>query len=47
MTRGSHAFCAGEVAEFKQELNALDRGKRKDAVKKVIAGNPPDWTAPL
>lgn len=29
---------AGEIPEFKQELNSLDRGKKKDAVKKVIAG---------
>lgn len=30
--------CAGEIQEFKQDLNAVDRGKKKDAVKKVIAG---------
>ena len=30
--------CAGEIQEFKQELNSLDKSKRKDAVKKVIAG---------
>lgn len=30
--------CAGEIQEFKQELNSLDRNKKKDAVKKVIAG---------
>lgn len=29
---------AGEIQEFKQELNSLDKSKRKDAVKKVIAG---------
>jgi hypothetical protein len=29
---------AGEIHEFKQDLNAVDRGKKKDAVKKVIAG---------
>jgi len=29
---------AGEIHEFKQDLNSLDRGKKKDAVKKVIAG---------
>ena len=29
---------AGEIVEFKQELGAADRGKKKDAVKKVIAG---------
>jgi hypothetical protein len=29
---------AGEISEFKAELNSLDRGKKKDAVKKVIAG---------
>jgi hypothetical protein len=29
---------AGEIHEFKQDLNAQDRGKKKDAVKKVIAG---------
>ena len=28
---------AGEIHEFKEDLRALDRGKRKDAVKKVIA----------
>ena len=28
---------AGEIHEYKEELRALDRGKRKDAVKKVIA----------
>jgi len=27
----------GEIHEFKEDLRALDRGKRKDAVKKVIA----------
>eukprot|EP00887_Chlorella_sp_A99_P005532 scaffold1.g5532.t1 len=27
----------GEIHEFKQDLNSLDRGKKKDAVKKVIA----------
>ncbi|KAL4516056.1 hypothetical protein Ndes2526B_g00766 [Nannochloris sp. 'desiccata'] len=27
----------GEIHEFKQDLNAVDRGKKKDAVKKVIA----------
>ncbi|KAI8110917.1 hypothetical protein M9434_004491 [Picochlorum sp. BPE23] len=27
----------GEIQEFKQELNSLDKSKRKDAVKKVIA----------
>ena len=31
-------MCAGEIQEFKQELNSLDKSKRKDAVKKVIAG---------
>ena len=31
-------FIAGEIQEFKQELNSLDKSKRKDAVKKVIAG---------
>jgi hypothetical protein len=29
---------AGEIHELKQELNALERGKKKEAVKKVIAG---------
>jgi len=29
---------AGEIHEFKQDLNAADRGKKKDTVKKVIAG---------
>lgn len=28
----------GEIHELKQELNMMDRGKKKDAVKKVIAG---------
>lgn len=31
-------YCvAGEILEFKQDLNAMDRSKKKDAVKKVIA----------
>ena len=30
-------MCTGEIHEFKEDLRALDRGKRKDAVKKVIA----------
>ena len=29
--------CAGEIHELKEELRAMDRGKRKGAVKKVIA----------
>ena len=30
-------MCAGEIHEFKEDLRALDRAKRKEAVKKVIA----------
>lgn len=27
----------GEIHEFKQDLNSLDRSKKKDAVKRIIA----------
>jgi AP-1 complex subunit beta-1 len=30
-------FCAGEIHELKEELASLDKGKKKEAVKKVIA----------
>ena len=29
--------CAGEIHEFKEDLRSLDRSKKKEAVKKVIA----------
>ena len=29
--------CAGEIHEYKEELRALDKGKRMETVKKVIA----------
>ena len=32
---------AGEIHEFKVDLASVDRGKKKDAVKKVIAGEGP------
>ena len=32
-----HAPRAGEIHEYKEELRALDKGKRKETVKKVIA----------
>lgn len=34
-THATHA--AGEVAEYKQDLNSTDKSKQKDALKKVIA----------
>lgn len=30
-------LCAGEIPEFKDDLHSLDKSKRKDSVKKVIA----------
>lgn len=35
-SRGS-LFAAGEIHELKQELGLQDKGKRKEAIKKVIA----------
>ena len=46
----SWIFCnrhVGEIQEFKQELNSADRSKRKDAVKKVIAGKSNDMNVPF
>jgi hypothetical protein len=29
---------AGEIHEFKQDINSMDRNKKKETVKKIIAG---------
>ena len=34
---GSCTTCAGEIHEYKEDLASLDKSKKKDAVKKVIA----------
>lgn len=36
-SRPMHLFTSGEIHELKEELRVLDKSRRKDAVKKVIA----------